>query len=114
MAFLENLESSMADDEGMPNKKVTEAIKEMLEDPEVRFAALLDEFGKLLAGGLKENINLRLNDAQMDEVCKELASRVEKRKKYTIVDDRTVLFSYSDSVYHLEDFMGLESKWRER
>ena len=37
-----------------------------------------------------------------------------KRKKYTIVDDRTVLFSYSDSVYHLEDFMGLENKWRER
>jgi hypothetical protein len=39
---------------------------------------------------------------------------VEKRKKYTIVDDRTVLFSYSDFVYHLEDFMGLENKWRER
>ena len=37
-----------------------------------------------------------------------------KRKKYTIVDDRTVLFSYSDSVYHLEDFMGIENKWRER
>jgi hypothetical protein len=39
---------------------------------------------------------------------------VEKRKKYTIVNDRTILFFYSDSVYHLEDFMGLESKWRER
>ncbi len=39
---------------------------------------------------------------------------VEKRKKYTIVDDRTVLFSYSDNIYHLEDFMGLENKWRER
>ena len=39
---------------------------------------------------------------------------LEKRKKYTIVDDRTVLFTHSDSVYHLEDFMGLESKWRER
>jgi hypothetical protein len=39
---------------------------------------------------------------------------VEKRKKYTIVDDRTVLFSYSNSIYHLEDFMGLENKWRER
>jgi hypothetical protein len=39
---------------------------------------------------------------------------VEKRKKYTIVDDRTVLFAHSDIVYHLEDFMGLESKWRER
>jgi len=39
---------------------------------------------------------------------------VEKRKKYTIVDDRTILFAHSDNVYHLEDFMGLESKWRER
>jgi hypothetical protein len=39
---------------------------------------------------------------------------VEKRKKYTIVDDRTVLFYYSNAVYHLEDFMGLENKWRER
>jgi hypothetical protein len=34
MAILDNLEDSMADDDGMPNKKVTEAIKEMLEDPE--------------------------------------------------------------------------------
>ncbi len=39
---------------------------------------------------------------------------VEKRKKYTIVDDRTILFSYADSVYHLEDFIGIESKWRQR
>lgn len=39
---------------------------------------------------------------------------VEKRKKYTIVDDRTILFTYSDLIYHLEDFMGLESKWSER
>ena len=34
MAFLENLESSMADNDGMTSKKVTNAIKEMLEDPE--------------------------------------------------------------------------------
>jgi len=41
MAILDNLESSMADDDGMPIKentmpsqKVTEAIKEMFEDPE--------------------------------------------------------------------------------
>ncbi len=39
---------------------------------------------------------------------------VDKRKKYTIVDDRTILFSYSDSVYHLEDFIGLENNWRQR
>jgi hypothetical protein len=34
MAFLDNLESSLADNDGMPSKKVTDAIKEMLEDPE--------------------------------------------------------------------------------
>jgi len=39
---------------------------------------------------------------------------VDQRKKHTIVDDRTILFSYTDSVYHIEDFMGLENKWRER
>jgi len=39
---------------------------------------------------------------------------VEKRKKYTIVNDQTILFAYSDSVYHLEDFIGLEGKWQKR
>ncbi len=39
---------------------------------------------------------------------------VDKRKKYTIVDDRTIFFALSDSVYHLKDFIGLEGKWQER
>lgn len=39
---------------------------------------------------------------------------VEKRKKYTIVDDRTILFTFLDTVYHLEDFMTLENNWKER
>jgi hypothetical protein len=34
MAILDNLESSMADDDGMPSKTVNDVIKEMLEDPE--------------------------------------------------------------------------------
>ena len=34
MGILDNLETSMADDDGMPSKKVTDAIKEMFEDPE--------------------------------------------------------------------------------
>jgi len=34
MAILDNLEASMADDDGMPRKTVEDAIKEMLEDPE--------------------------------------------------------------------------------
>ncbi len=39
---------------------------------------------------------------------------VEKRKKYTIVNDKTILFAYSDSAYHLEDLIGLEGKWQKR
>ena len=39
---------------------------------------------------------------------------LDKRKKYTIVDDRTILFSCAKLIYDLEDFMGLESKWGER
>jgi hypothetical protein len=37
-----------------------------------------------------------------------------KRKQCTIVDDRIILFRHSDIIYHLEDFIGLEEKWRER
>ena len=33
MAFLDNLESSMADDDGMPSQKDINAIKELLKDP---------------------------------------------------------------------------------
>ena len=39
---------------------------------------------------------------------------IDKRRKYTIVDDRTVLFSFANSIYHLEDFIGMESKWQQR
>ena len=33
MAILDNLESSMADDDGMPSQKDIEAIKQILKDP---------------------------------------------------------------------------------
>ena len=56
--------------------------QELLEDDEVRFAGLLDEFGKLLAGGYNQGADPRLTEEQHDEVCKELAARVAKRKKY--------------------------------
>jgi len=58
--------------------------EEILEDQEVRFAALLDESGNTLAGGYRENIVPRLNDKQHDLVCKELAARVIKRKKFDV------------------------------
>ena len=56
--------------------------KEILDDDEVRFAGLLDESGKLLVGGFKQNVNHRLTEEQQDAVNKEVASRVAKRKKY--------------------------------
>jgi hypothetical protein len=33
MPFLDNLEASLADDDGMPSQKNIEAIKELLKDP---------------------------------------------------------------------------------
>ena len=63
-------------------KEYEKRCQELLEDQEVRFAGLLDEFGKLLAGGYKQNISPRLTEEQHDVVCKELAARVAKRKKY--------------------------------
>jgi hypothetical protein len=63
-------------------KEYEKRCQDILEDDEVRFAGLLDEFGKLLVGGYKQNINPRLTEEQQDSVCKELASRVAKRKKY--------------------------------
>ncbi|MCE9617866.1 MAG: hypothetical protein K8Q88_05850 [Nitrosarchaeum sp.] len=65
-------------------KEYEKRCQDILEDDEVRFAGLLDEFGKLLAGGYKQNINPRLTEEQHDSVRKELASRVAKRKKYDI------------------------------
>jgi hypothetical protein len=56
--------------------------QEILEDQEVRYAALLDESGKILAGGYRANIVPRLTNEQHDSVCKELAGRVAKRKKF--------------------------------
>ena len=63
-------------------KEYEKRCQDILEDDEVRFAGLLDEFGKLLAGGYKQNINPRLTEEQHDSVSKEVASRVAKRKKY--------------------------------
>ncbi len=56
--------------------------QKILDDPDVRFAGLLDESGVLLAGGYKQGIKPRLTAEQHQSVCKELASRVTKRKKF--------------------------------
>jgi len=56
--------------------------QEILEDDEIRFAGLLDEFGTILAGGYRPGIDSRLTEEKHQIVCKELASRVAKRKRF--------------------------------
>jgi len=56
--------------------------QEILDDVEIRFAGLLDENGTVLAGGSKSGMNVKLTPEQFTSVCKELASRVAKRKKF--------------------------------
>jgi 3-methyladenine DNA glycosylase/8-oxoguanine DNA glycosylase len=56
--------------------------QEILDDVEIRFAGLLDDDGTVLAGGSKPGMDIRLTKEQLESVCKELASRVAKRKKF--------------------------------
>jgi len=56
--------------------------QDILDDVEIRFAGLLDESGTILAGGHKPGMDIRLTEEQLSSVCKELASRVAKRKKF--------------------------------
>ena len=56
--------------------------QKILEEDEIRFAGLLDKFGTLLAGGYKYGISPKLSGEEHQSVCKELASRVAKRKKH--------------------------------
>ena len=81
-------------------KNRTIAIEKILFDTPGKITLKLDD-GRLIVTPLK----------YFPEIQK---MSIDKRKKYTIVDERTILFAYSDSVYHLEDFMGLENYWRQR
>jgi len=55
---------------------------DILDDAEVRYAALLDESGTLLAGGYNNGTTPRLTEEQHKSISSELASRVAKRKKF--------------------------------
>jgi hypothetical protein len=55
--------------------------QKILEEHDIRFAALLDESGNILAGGYSEKLIPRLPEEKFQTICKELASRVVKRKK---------------------------------
>ena len=56
--------------------------QKILEEDEIIFTGLLDESGNILAGGYKQGIVPRLAEEKFQSICKELAARVEKRKKH--------------------------------
>ena len=70
------------DEQVLDVKEYDQKCKEILEDPDMLFAGLLDGEGTLLAGGYKEGTCTRLTDEQHHSICSELASRVTKRKKF--------------------------------
>ena len=70
------------DEQVLDVKEYDQKCKEILEDPDMLFAGLLDGEGTLLAGGYKEGTCTRLTDEQHNSICSELASRVTKRRKF--------------------------------
>ena len=64
-------------------------------------------------------IQLSLNDGR--EIVMDLKyfpelQKLSKRQlmKYTIVDDLTIFFKFAESIYHLEDFVSAEERWKVR
>lgn len=55
--------------------------QKILEEHDIRFAGLLDESGNILAGGYSGELIPKLPEEKFQTICKELASRVSKRKK---------------------------------
>ena len=59
--------------------KCTKILKE---ESSVRFAGLINDTGKIVAGGYKQKVEIYLNDVQKKEIFCEVAARVNKRKRY--------------------------------
>ena len=71
-----------------------EKCSKILEIDSIRFAALIDPLGQILAGGLKQGLEMKLGKDELDDVLKEIAIRVSKRKKH---DDELGRVKYSAS-----------------
>ena len=54
----------------------------LLEQPEIRFAGLLDSMGNLLAGGFKDGITPLNDETQKREMCMEVALRTATRRDF--------------------------------
>ena len=51
-------------------------------DPKIRFAGVIDERGRLVAGGMKKNVEPLENEKDDEMIFMELALRVKMRKEF--------------------------------
>ena len=56
--------------------------KKILQEPEIRFAGVINGMGRLVAGGFKEGIEPLEDDAERQKMYMELALRVSMRKEF--------------------------------
>ena len=56
--------------------------KKILQEPEIRFAGVINGMGRLVAGGFKEGISPLEDDAERQKMYMELALRVSMRKDF--------------------------------
>lgn len=56
--------------------------KKLLQEKEIRFAGLINNMGRLVAGGFKEEIKPLEDDAERQKMYMELALRVSMRKEF--------------------------------
>jgi len=61
---------------------VKKKIKDIMEEPEVRFCGLIDSSGELVAGDFKEGIMPLETDKQRRQMYQELAHRVANRQGF--------------------------------
>jgi hypothetical protein len=60
--------------------KICNDIKSL--DPKIRFAGIINERGRLVAGGMKENVEPLENEKDDEMIFMELALRVKMRKEF--------------------------------
>ena len=59
-----------------------EKCQSLLKDPEIRFAALINHMGNLVAGGMKQGMKPLEDEADMRKLYMELILRVSTRKEF--------------------------------
>ncbi len=63
-------------------EKYQKQCEKILSEPEIRFAGIVSEMGKLIAGGFKKGITPLEDDSERQKLYMELALRVATRREF--------------------------------